>query len=181
MYIRLDIKPRLRVGLEDCSWEDILDLMVSSRREYEKKALGLRGILRRAWRKAGDNSTRIAPLFDMIPDDSGLTVLRGGLGWILTVRPFRLPKGLVDCNTDREQLAKEASKKREAIFLAFESIPEVFVMAAEKRRIFRDDGQLQERVADIHGTIVSSIMLLVSFLLPDHRCECPESKIRPWT
>lgn len=68
-------------------------------------------------------------------------------------------------------MAKESSKKREAIFAAFESIPETFAMAAEKRKIFHEYGHLKEKVASLHGTIVSSIMVLISFLLPDRRGE----------
>lgn len=87
-YVRLGFKPVLTFVPGDCTWDDILDLIVSSRRDYEAKASGLKGLFRKAWRKAGDNSTRIAPIFEMLPVDTGLSVLKGGLGWILTVRIY---------------------------------------------------------------------------------------------
>lgn len=90
-YVRLGFRPPLQFGPDDCTWDDILNLMISARRDYEAKASGLKGLFRKAWRKAGNNSTRIAPIFEMIPDDTGLSVLKGGLGWILTVRKCFVP------------------------------------------------------------------------------------------
>ena len=84
-YQALGLQPKLRFEIKDCAWDDILDLIATSRRDYEQKAAGLKGLFRKAFRKAGDNSVRIAPLFEMIPGDEGLSVLKGGLGWILTV------------------------------------------------------------------------------------------------
>lgn len=84
-YQALGLQPKLRFEIKDCTWDDILDLIATSRRDYEQKAAGLKGLFRKALRKAGDNYARIAPLFEMIPGDEGLSVLKGGLGWILTV------------------------------------------------------------------------------------------------
>lgn len=84
-YQALGLQPQLRFEIKDCTWDDILDMIATSREDYERKAAGLKGLFRKAFRKAGDHSVRIAPLFEMIPGDEGLSVLRGGLGWILTV------------------------------------------------------------------------------------------------
>lgn len=144
-------------------------MISTSRQNYEKKAAGLKGLFRKALRKAGDNSVRIAPLFEMIPGDEGLSVLRGGLGWILTVRCVAR-MGSID-ETNDTQLAKESAKKRERIFSAFESIPETFIMAMEKRKIFPESRHLQEKVARLHAMLVEAIMQLAGFLLREHRGE----------
>lgn len=75
-------------------------------------------------------------------------------------------------------MARENAKKREAIFSAFESIPETFAMAVEKRKIFQQYGHVQQQVASLHGTIVHSIIVLISFLLPDRRGEFSQPNSR---
>lgn len=71
--------------------------------------------------------------------------------------------------TDDTQLARESAKKRDNIFSAFESIPETFIMATEKRRIFSESRQLQEKVASLHAMLVDAIMQLAAFLLRERR------------
>lgn len=89
LYMRLGLRPKLRFDSGDCTWDHILDMIVLSQKEYAEKATVLRGLFQKVWRKTGDHSSRVAPLLEMIPDDVGLTVLKGGLGWILTVSAAR--------------------------------------------------------------------------------------------
>lgn len=77
-----------------------------------------------------------------------------------------------DTNTDDIQLARESAKKRDKIFSAFESIPEAFIMAMEKRKIFPESRQLQEKVASLHAMLVEVIIQLAAFLLRERRGQC---------
>lgn len=167
----MGLQPQLRFEIKDCTWDDILDMISTSRQDYEEKAAGLKGLFRNAFRKVGDHSVRIAPLFEMIPGDDGLSVLKGGLGWILTVRRIAILIPAKERNTDDicTQLARESAKRREKIFSAFESIPETFIMATEKRKIFPNNRQLQEKVASLHAMLVEAILQLAGFLLRERR------------
>lgn len=149
-------------------------MISTSRQDYEKKAAGLKGLFRNAFRKVGDHSVRIAPLFEMIPGDDGLSVLKGGLGWILTVRRLVILYAKKRIDTNDAQLARESAKRRDRIFSAFESIPETFIMATEKRMIFPNNKQLQEKVASLHTTLVEVILQLAAFLLRERRGESHE-------
>lgn len=90
-YQQHHLGPELKFDPNDCTWAEIVDMIAKARQEYEKKALGLKGLIHKGWRGLGNNSSRIEPFLDMIPDDMGLSVLCGGLGLILTVSRPTVP------------------------------------------------------------------------------------------
>lgn len=90
-YQQHRLGPELKFDPNYCTWPEIVDMIAKARKEYEKKALGLKGLIIKGWRGLGDNSSRIEPLFDLIPEDMGLSILGGGLGWILTVSRPTMP------------------------------------------------------------------------------------------
>jgi hypothetical protein len=63
--------------------------MNNARSGFEESVTGLKNIFRNLWVKAGDVSENIIPLFDMIPGDNGLSVLRSGLVLIFMVSLFK--------------------------------------------------------------------------------------------
>lgn len=90
-YQQHRLGPELKFDPYDCTWTEVVDMIAKARQEYEKKALGLKGLIIKGWRGLGNNSSRVEPFFDMIPDDMGLSVLCGGLGLILTVSRPAVP------------------------------------------------------------------------------------------
>lgn len=64
-------------------------------------------------------------------------------------------------------MAKESAKKREAILSAFDEIPAIFAMAAEKRNNFPGNEQLRECSVALHATIMWAISQLIAYLLPE--------------
>lgn len=67
---------------EDCSWQEVLDSMESATAQYGAKAESNR--LRRLPRNKATAVT-LESMTDMIPEESGLGVLRGGLKTIFKV------------------------------------------------------------------------------------------------
>jgi hypothetical protein len=71
-----------------CSWDEVLDSIYVAKSEYEGKTSSqiLRAIPR--------NSVLVGALrslADMIPDQDGLSVMRGGMKYIFEVQNFRQP------------------------------------------------------------------------------------------
>lgn len=66
-------------------------------------------------------------------------------------------------------MAKESAHKREAILSAFDEIPAIFAMAAEKRNHFPANEQLRECSITLHATLMWAISQLIAYLLPESR------------
>lgn len=74
----------LQIDPENCSWEDVLKQMDNAKVRYDNKDNGI-GFLRRWWRKAGENKEAFDPWLEMMPDQYGLSFVRGGIVIILSV------------------------------------------------------------------------------------------------
>ncbi|RDL37692.1 uncharacterized protein BP5553_05125 [Venustampulla echinocandica] len=148
-YKKLKLTPTLDFDVENCSWEDVLDQMTKVKGDYEDRANGLKNTFRKVWRKMGDGDIlgNINPLLDMIPNQYGLSVLRGGLAFIF-------------------YLAKKAAKKRDKIFSAFEDIPDVIARAMAKRELFPSHKRLRECSDKLYSTLLLAITHLIGYLLP---------------
>lgn len=75
-------------NVKQCSWEDVQRQLKQAEDEVEKyfaQAKGAKGILRKVWRKLGRASIVWEPGLEAIPDEMGLSVLKGGLALIFNV------------------------------------------------------------------------------------------------
>lgn len=72
-------------------------------------------------------------------------------------------------HTDNRQIAKESARKRDAVFATFEEIPEAFILAARKRKLYPNNMELREHLAKFYANTVSAIVGLITFLLPKAR------------
>ena len=78
--VDLDFDPKT------CTWGDVLDEAGKAEKIYIDGGSGLKNVVRKTFRFAGDYSDSISPWFDLIPDQDGLSVLNGGLKLIFRVR-----------------------------------------------------------------------------------------------
>ncbi|KAH7375239.1 hypothetical protein B0T11DRAFT_323291 [Plectosphaerella cucumerina] len=108
---------------ENCSWQEVLDSMESATAQYGAKAESNR---LRALPRNKATAVTLESMTDMIPEESGLGVLRGGLKTI-----FKLVNRRID-NSER-------------ILNAFEDIPITFMSACLALRTHRDDQPLRQR------------------------------------
>ncbi|KAK0383943.1 hypothetical protein NLU13_8034 [Sarocladium strictum] len=133
------------------SWTDVLESMAAAREDYNQK---------RRETKAGSvhaNKSTIATLemlTDMIPDQDGLSILRGGLKVVF-------------------KLVQRRIYNREEILGAFEDIPLTFLRACEKLQTHPNDAELHSYVEELFGTLLEQIPKLVNILLRQHKGSLP--------
>lgn len=85
-YAKLDQRSGFILDPKHCSWNDINHLLAEVRIQYDSKTKKpVVGPVRQIIRKAGDNADSITPVFGLIPDDYGLSILRSALGLMFTV------------------------------------------------------------------------------------------------
>ncbi|KAF2200237.1 hypothetical protein GQ43DRAFT_441757 [Delitschia confertaspora ATCC 74209] len=144
----LNLKPRLDIDVDTCSWEDVFLQMNDANGRHEARAKGFKGSLIKIWRAMGKNADDTTPFFDLIPGEKGLDILKAGL-------------------TICFQLAKKSFDKKAKIVGTFEDIPFVVMRAQVMRRNFPEDEELKNRCIQVYGTILASIADLIGYLLPD--------------
>lgn len=77
-----DLTIDLKCNLNDCGWVDVLNCIDIAKASYDEK--GKNKV--RAWaRHADTTASALESLVGLIPDDKGLSVLRGGLVFIFQV------------------------------------------------------------------------------------------------
>lgn len=82
------------IDLETCSWADVFKHMEEAQIQYDERDKHGLGSCRAAWRKFGrktdlgrDGTVAIDPWLDLIPNDYGLSVVRGAIVLVLMVSP----------------------------------------------------------------------------------------------
>ncbi|KAH8178564.1 hypothetical protein LIA77_00083 [Sarocladium implicatum] len=133
------------------SWTDVLQSMDIAQETYNQK----RG--RGKAENIHANKSTVATLemlTDMIPDQDGLSVLRGGLKVVF-------------------KLVQRRINNREDILNAFEDIPLTFLQACEKLQAHPDDVELRRYVQDLFTTLVEHMPKLVNILLRQHKGSLP--------
>ncbi|KUI57264.1 hypothetical protein VP1G_04593 [Cytospora mali] len=152
-YRNLDCSPRLEFNPKECSWDDVSRLLLEARSQYDAKGKGLAGSVRNIMRKAGDHAESITPVFQLIPDNYGLSILRSSLCWMF-------------------MLMKQAAKTRKKIFDVFEEIPRIIVEAESKKKHFP---QLKHLADNLYDVLFKAMTKLIAYLLPKQQV----SKIFP--
>lgn len=79
------VEEHLRFNIQQCTLKDVFDELDLVRGNYEEKAKGPSGILRRGARAVGDYADQITPWIELVPSDQGLSILSAGLKIIFGV------------------------------------------------------------------------------------------------
>lgn len=79
---------QFRLDIQSCTFHKVVTELDHARDAYEKKAQGVRGIVRRGIRAMDDYADQITPWAELIPSDLGLSFLSAGLKIILGVGIF---------------------------------------------------------------------------------------------
>lgn len=134
-------------GIKDCTWTEVLSSMQDASSEYREKSETNK--LRAAQRDKAMAMTLLS-LTDMIPEQDGLSFLRGGMSTIFKLLNKRIDNG-------------------ERILTAFEDIPFTFSEACIALRAHRNDAALHAHVEDLYQTLRQQIPILVDILLRKHK------------
>lgn len=133
------------------TWDDILDEVEKAQGSYLAAGQGIKGIIRRGFRKIGDLEPAINPWVDFIPSSNNyLSVLCAGLRLILAA-------------------AGQMATKRKQVLESFGRVPEIIEMANQKRRIFPTDVKLRELAISLHYSLVDAIAGMIEWLLEKSR------------
>ncbi|KAK0624115.1 hypothetical protein B0T14DRAFT_565417 [Immersiella caudata] len=133
------------------SWDEVLDSIEAARDEYERK-MGKSRL--RAIPRNQVVVTTLQGLTEMIPEQDGLSILRGGLKHIFGLLHKRI-------------------ENQEQIFQAFEDIPLTFSKACETCQSYPRDEALRNSVLDLYQVLKEEIPKLTDILLRRHKGSLP--------
>ncbi|KAK4449013.1 hypothetical protein QBC34DRAFT_101728 [Podospora aff. communis PSN243] len=133
------------------SWDEVLNSIEAAREEYEKKTG--KGRLR-AIPRSQVVVTTLHGLTEMIPEQEGLSVLRGGLKLIFGLLHKRI-------------------ENQEQIFQTFQDIPFTFSKACEACQSYPRDEALRNSVFDLYQVLREEIPNLTGVLLRRHKGSLP--------
>ncbi|KAF2440888.1 hypothetical protein P171DRAFT_523914 [Karstenula rhodostoma CBS 690.94] len=134
--------------LKACTWDDLLCHIDASIELDAQKSKNNR--LRRAVRNANADVQMLNSLVSIIPDEKGLSLLRGGLSIIFQSWNQRL-------------------ETREHVLGLLTDIIELFVAVSAKRRLLADDDVLRALLFDLYGVLLDAVRELISILLRAHK------------
>jgi hypothetical protein len=153
-----------------CSWQDVVYAIEEAKGEDNAK--GERSFfgkhLRAPLRRSAPVIATLDSMTNMIPDQNGLSILRGGLVTVFKVsRSFCRPVSDVKVDVIG-QLVHLRLQTRNVILEVFEDIPDRFVKAVEAERRFPNAVDLRNAVAHLCDTLVANLGVLIPILLRSH-------------
>ncbi|KAK8034170.1 hypothetical protein PG993_009165 [Apiospora rasikravindrae] len=128
--------------VQRCSWEDVLASMEQAVAEDETKTRHNRA---RALLRNRPLIVTLQSLTNMIPDQDGLSVMRGGLKYIF-------------------DMLRQRVTNRDKIIRAFEDMPLTFSKACDTFSNHHEDDVLKHHVIDLYDTLRSQVPRLVETL-----------------
>ncbi|KAK4139550.1 uncharacterized protein C8A04DRAFT_32938 [Dichotomopilus funicola] len=128
-------------------WQDVISAIETAKAQDGAKAE--KSILRSRLRKSGPEVAVLEALAGMIPDQDGLSILRGGLMTLFKMVTLRL-------------------ETRTKILRAFEGIPQTFLDAVEAGMRFPNALDLLHAVRQLYNTLVEDVATLIRILLRSH-------------
>lgn len=75
----------------NCSWDDLFNQMARAQGDHEAQSGRKGNWFKYLWRKAGSKSDAIEPWLQLIPDEYGLSIVRGAIGIVFHVSPHVSP------------------------------------------------------------------------------------------
>lgn len=79
------------------TWEDVLEEAEKAVNEYTAAEKGVKGALRKFFRRVGDKEPMLSPWVDLIPTDHYMSIFNGGLKLIFAVSLSTHNVGKNDC------------------------------------------------------------------------------------
>ncbi|KAM5358870.1 hypothetical protein ACJZ2D_014929 [Fusarium nematophilum] len=140
----------------DCTWAEVMSSMEEATQNYKAKAENDRI---RAMQRNRAVAATLHCLAEMIPEQDGLSVLRGALKGIFTLLKKRIDNG-------------------ERILSAFEDIPITFSEACHALVARPNDERLRNFVWDLFATVKEEISKLTEILLRKHKVSLPKKILR---
>ncbi|KAJ4344822.1 uncharacterized protein N0V89_012566 [Didymosphaeria variabile] len=123
--------------LKDCTWEALLGHIDAAIEIDDRKN---KNKIRRGVRNAKADVQLLNSLISIIPDEKGLSLLRGGLSII-----FQHILGILT------------------------GIIELFALSAAQRRLFASDDELRASLFDLYGVMLDTVQELIRILLRVHK------------
>ncbi|KAL1595913.1 hypothetical protein SLS60_009603 [Paraconiothyrium brasiliense] len=133
--------------LKGCTWEDLLGHIDAAIDSDDRKS---KNKIRCGIRNAKADVQQLNALLSIIPDEKGLSLLRGGLSIIFQSWIQRI-------------------ETREHILGLLVEIIELFASSAEQRRLFAGDDELRALLFDLYGVMLDVVQELIRILLRTHK------------
>ncbi|KAJ4301332.1 hypothetical protein N0V90_003424 [Kalmusia sp. IMI 367209] len=142
--------------IKGCTWEDLLNHINTAICLDEEK--GKNSKIRGSIRNAKADLVFLNSLTSLIPDEKGLSVLRGGLSIIF-------------------KSWSQHIETRERVLDMLKNIVELFASAASQRRFFAADEELKTLLFDLYGVMLGAVRELINLLLRTHNGNCKIARI----
>ncbi|KAJ4386436.1 hypothetical protein N0V93_009332 [Gnomoniopsis smithogilvyi] len=135
------------------SWKDVLDVISNAKAQYELKAESNK--TRWALRHGSNAAAILQSLTELIPDESGLGILRASLSMLFTGWTDRI-------------------NNRERVLGALSDIPEIICVALEQWSSFRTDESLKQAIKRLYEDCRKAIDDLIDIL--NHKPNAPSAR-----
>jgi hypothetical protein len=134
--------------------------MAKAKGVYEDRFKGAGNFIRLMWRKAGVASEVIDPWLQLIPNEFGMSVVRGAFTIIFHVCKVAFKAVLM------AKMAAEAAKKEEKIFNAFETLTDTIISAASRKQSFHGNGEMHRCSEALYVALLHGVKDLIWTLNP---------------
>lgn len=149
------------------SWEDVLDYIQSSEMAYNAKAE--KSWIRNWVRNSKVTAENLKIGVELIPDEKGLSVLRGGLCFMFDV----ILRDAADwSNANLFQAWTQRIDNQENILQSLSEVPQVMSYSFAKFNLYRNDVALRNYIQDLYTTLLESLDTLISILLRQYDEKC---------
>ena len=166
--------------MEDCSWAEVLKYIEDAKKTYAAKADN--NPIRRFIRGGDAVAGILERMTDFIPDEKGLSVLKGALAFIFQVGGAL---HILIVTSPAYTKAQKAWQKRVSnkynILQELDDIPSFMSKAYQMCASYRGDNHLLSLVLNLYETLLSSLRRLVDILnrnYKDSNCEMPHKFLR---
>ncbi|CAK7232194.1 hypothetical protein SEUCBS140593_008180 [Sporothrix eucalyptigena] len=138
----------MRFDVLNCSWDDLFEQMARAQGDHKDRVAHKGNWFRYLWRKAGTQKDAIEPWLQLIPDEYGLSLLRGAIAIVF-------------------HIAEKSHEKEKSLLDGFEMITETIHNAMSKNISFQRDPEMHACCQALYDTLVGGIADLIWSLKPE--------------
>ncbi|KFY34366.1 hypothetical protein V494_06838 [Pseudogymnoascus sp. VKM F-4513 (FW-928)] len=142
------------------SWDDVLEYIQSSEKTYNAKAE--KSWIRKYIRESKVTSQDLKVAAELLPDDMGLSVLRGGLCFMFEVI---LQGNAERFDADVLQAWTQRIDNRDNILQSLSEVPQILSYSSSNFNTYRKDVTLRNYIRDLYAILLESLNTLVGILL----------------
>lgn len=141
----------------NCSWDDLFGQMARAQGDHEARSgrKGSSSWFKYLWRKAGSKSDAIEPWLHLIPDEYGLSIVRGAIAIVF-------------------HMAEKSHEKEKSILEGFEAITDTIRNAMNKGVSFQREPEMHACCQALYDCLVEGITGLIWSLKPETKGTCWE-------